>query len=78
MKFLNIIKDGIENVVDEGVYEAIYKPAGWKIAGEYPFVPELTQSPHDEIVKKNINKMKRTHSPEFDDRLLKEEKNGEI
>lgn len=78
MKFLNIIKDGIENVVDEGVYEAIYKPAGWKIAGENPFVPELTQSPHDEIVKKNINKMKRTHSPEFDDRLLKEEKNGEI
>ena len=31
MRFYNIIKDGIENVIDEGQYEAIYKPKGWKI-----------------------------------------------
>ena len=28
MKFYNIVKDGIFNVIDEGQYEAIYKPCG--------------------------------------------------
>lgn len=78
MKFLNIMKDGIANVVDEGVYEAIYRPAGWEIVDENTFVPELTQSPSDEIVKKNVNRMKRVNSFEFNDKLLKGEGNGKI
>lgn len=32
VKALNIIKDGIHNVVDEDLYYARYKPMGWKIA----------------------------------------------
>lgn len=78
MKFLNIVKDGIDNVVDEAMYEAVYKPAGWKIVKENTFVPEHTKSPNDEIVKKNTNKMKRTRAQEFDDKLIKGEDNGKV
>ena len=33
MRFLNIEKDGIKNVIDEGQFYAIYQPAGWAIIG---------------------------------------------
>ena len=78
MKFLNIVKDGIDNVVDEAVYEAVYKPMGWKIVEENTFATEITKSPNDEIVKKNINKMKKPMAQKFNDRLIKGEGNGEI
>lgn len=75
MKFLNIVKDGIDNIVDEAVYEAIYKPAGWKIVGDCELKTEKTKSPDDEIVKKNVNKMKRRAPEKFDDKLIKGESN---
>lgn len=78
MKFLNIIKDGIDNVVDEATYLAIYKPAGWNIVGESALTVELTKAPNDEIIKKNTNKMKRASAKKFNDNLIKEEDNGKI
>lgn len=78
MKFLNIEKDGIGNVVDEGLYQAVYKPAGWKIVGEDTVESDKNINPADEIIKKNVNKMKRVSQKSFDDNLLKGEKNGEI
>ena len=78
MKFLNINKDGIDNIVDEELYEAVYKPAGWKIVGENSAVIETTKDPADEIIKKNTNKMKKSKAKKFDDDLIKDESNGEI
>ena len=77
MKFLSIEKSGIENVVDEAQFEAIYKPAGWKIIGEEG-ATETTNSPTDEIVKKNTNKMKRQVPKKFDDKLIKGEEDGAL
>lgn len=78
MKFLNIEKDGISNVVDEELYQAVYKPAGWKIVREETVESDKNTNPADEIIKKNVNKMKRATQKPFDDNLLKGEKNGEI
>lgn len=72
MKFLKIIKDGIDNVVDEVQFEKIYKPYGWKIVGDEG-APELTSSPQDEIIKKNNARMKRQPEKKFDDKLIKGE-----
>lgn len=73
MKFLNIRKNGIDNVVDEAVYEAVYKPAGWKMVSENSIDIETTSTPADEIIKKNTNKMKSTGVKKFNDKLLKGE-----
>lgn len=78
MRFLNIIKDGIENVVDEALYEATYKPAGWKVVGDSSVKVELTNSPDDEIIKKNTHKMQMVTPQEFNDKLLKGEGNGKV
>ena len=72
MKFYNIIKDGIKNVIDEWQYESIYKPAGWKIVGTESFEKPSASIPQDEIIKKNTNKMKRTMPQKFDDKLIKD------
>ena len=73
MKFYNIEKDGVKNVIDEAQYEAIYKPNGWKIVSEEePEIKEPTK-PTDEIEKKNRNKMKRVAPKKFDDKLIKDE-----
>lgn len=73
MRFFNIVKDGIKNVIDEAQYEAIYKPAGWKIADANETAPKKTSDPHDEIIIKNKEKMKRHAPQKFDDKLI----NGE-
>lgn len=81
MKFYNIMKDGIFNVIDEGQYEAIYKPKGWKITGivgEDTRETEIPTSPRDEIIKKNTNKMKRTAPKKFDDKLIKDNEDGTL
>lgn len=78
MKFLNIVKDGIANVVDEVTYNAVYKPAGWKIVGDSGLKCEQTSSPYDETIKKNTDKMRRTATKKFDDKLIKGEGNGEV
>ncbi len=73
MKFYNIEKSGIKNVIDEGQYEAYYKPQGWQITGIVG-EPEMVTgtSPNDEIIIKNTAKMKRKRSESFDDGLIKE------
>lgn len=73
MRFLRIIKDGIENVVDEAQFKKIYEPAGWKALEEQEPNAESAGKPDDEIRKKNINKMKRTKPQKFDDKLLRDE-----
>lgn len=78
MQFLKITKDGIDNVVDEALYEAVYKPAGWKVVGGNAAQTELTKSPEDEIVKKNTIRMRKTKAKKFNDNLIKGECNGEI
>lgn len=78
MKFLNIVKDGIDNVVDEATYAAIYKPAGWTIVNENTLKVELSKAPEDEIIKKNTNKMRRTSEKKFNDNLIKDKDDGEI
>ncbi len=70
MKFLNIVKNGITNVVDEVLYNAVYKPAGWKIGGESGLKVETTNAPDDEVKKKNINRMKKVAAKPFDDNLI--------
>ncbi len=71
MKFFNIIKDGIKNIIDEAQYETIYKPAGWKIADVSESTPKKTSAPHDEIIIKNTEKMKRKAPQKFDDNLFR-------
>lgn len=78
MKFLNITKNGIENVVDEAMYESIYKPAGWKIAGENPARQKEFNSPTDETVKKNVNRMRRKTPEKFNDNLIKDNDDGKL
>ena len=78
MKFYNIVKDGIFNVIDEGQYEAIYKPMGWKIVGQEPSEEATPPTPYDEIIKKNTNKMKRTAPKKFDDKLIKDNEDGTL
>lgn len=78
MTFLNIIKDGISNVVDEAVYNAIYKSAGWKVVSEDKIVEETQSDIADEVIKKNTNKMQSIVPKSFDDGLIKDKENGEI
>lgn len=78
MKFFNIRKDGIENVVDEAVYKAIYQPAGWKVVNEGFTSEEIQTSASDEIIKKNTNKMQSVVPKSFDDGLIKVKENGKI
>lgn len=72
MKFLNIEKHGIKNVVDEAQFKAIYQPAGWKIVGEEQ-TEQMQSTPYDEVEKKNLNKMKRQVAQKFDDGLIKKQ-----
>ena len=72
MKFLKIIKDGIENVVDEAQFTKIYEPVGWKVMEEQTPETESAGKPDDEERKKNINKMKRTKPQKFNDNLLRD------
>lgn len=74
-RFYHIINHGIQTVVDEFQYEAIYKPKGWEIerveGGEADIIPT---SPTDETERKNLNRMKRTPAKKaFDDKLIKGE-----
>ena len=76
MKFYDIEKNGIKNVIDERQYERIYKPKGWKITGivgEDTRETEIPTSPRDEIIIKNTDKMKRTKEKKFDDKLIKDD-----
>lgn len=76
MKFYDIEKDGIKNVIDERQFEALYKPKGWKIVGivgEDTKESEIPTSPRDEIIIKNTDKMKRTKEKKFDDKLIKDD-----
>ena len=78
MKFLNIVKDGIPNVVDEAMYKAVYKPVGWKIVSEELAREEIKTSPADELVQKNTTRMKRVTPEAFDDKLIKDKGNGKL
>ena len=78
MKFLNIFKDSIENVMDEGLNNAVYKLAECKITDEEPAGSKITVGSADEIIKKNTNKMKQSTMKNFSDKLFKGESNGKI
>lgn len=73
MKFFNIIKDGIKHIIDEAQYEAIYKPAGWKIVDVNETTPKKTSDPHDEVIIKNTERMKRHAPQKFDDGLFRKD-----
>lgn len=87
VKALNIIKDGIHNVVDEDLYNARYKPMGWKVADknwnevievEATAIEEIkavdTTQPTAEAEIKNISAMqrKKKQSTKFNDNLIKQ------
>lgn len=78
MAYLNIIKSGITNVVDEVQFEKIYKPQGWTIDNQ-AISQETEQSKtvtelKDDTKIKNYNKMKQAKDKVFDDGLLKKDK----
>lgn len=75
MRFYNIEKKGIKNVIDEVQFEKIYKPQGWHIVSDAE-TGELFKDPHDEEKIKNVNKMKKVKDEKFDDGLFKKESNG--
>lgn len=71
----HIIKDGIENIVDEMQFLNIYKPAGWK--KDAKFYPQET--PQEKIIKelktetkiRNYNKAKKVKQEVFNDNIIK-------
>ena len=80
MRFYNIEKDGIKNVIDEAQYESIYKAYGWKI---------VSDAVTGEIIKgsdiraeekiKNRNKVAKVKPQKFDDGIIKEDsENGDV
>jgi len=70
----HIIKDGIENVVDEMRFANIYQPAGWKKDNRF----HATQQ-EDKIIKelkveekiKNYTKAKKVKQEVFNDNIIK-------
>lgn len=72
MANLFIIKGSIRNVVDEAVYERIYKPNGWVIDETRQEVkPSVQTELKSETEVKNYNKMKKKSDKTFDDNLIK-------
>lgn len=80
MKFYNIEKDGIKNVIDEAQYESIYKPRGWKIVSD-AITGELIQGSDVKAEEKikNRNKVAKVKPQKFDDGIIKEDgENGDV
>lgn len=80
MRFYNIEKSGIKNVIDEAQFEKIYKPKGWKIVGDAETGELIAASDvHAETKIRNKARMQKVKPQKFDDGLFKEEKeDGEI
>lgn len=72
MANLFIIKGSIRNVVDEAVYERIYKPEGWVIdETRQPVQKGVETELKTEIELKNYTKMKKKTDKVFNDNLIK-------
>ena len=72
MANLFIIKGSIRNVVDEGVYERIYKPEGWVIdETRQPVQKGVETELKTEAELKNYTKMKKKTDKVFNDNLIK-------
>ena len=72
MANLFIIKGSITNVVDEAVYERIYKPEGWVIdETRQPVQKGVETELKTETELKNYTKMKKKTDKVFNDNLIK-------
>lgn len=72
MANLFIIKGSIRNIVDEAVFERIYKPEGWVIDETRQPKPQgIEQELKTENEMKNYNKMKKKTDKVFNDNLIK-------
>lgn len=72
MAELFIIKGSIRNVVDEAVYERVYKPNGWVIdETRQPKLQGVEKELKTETEMKNYSKMKKKSEKVFNDNLIK-------
>lgn len=72
MAELFIIKGSIRNVVDEAVYERVYKPNGWVIdETRQPKLQGVEKELKTEAEMKNYSKMKKKSEKVFNDNLIK-------
>lgn len=73
MANIYIIKGSIKNVVDEAVFERIYKPNGWVV--DETRQPKVENKIKEEIKTetelKNYTKMKKKTEKTFNDNLIK-------
>ena len=71
MASVNIIKGKIRNIVDEALFEKIYKPNGWRLDDEEiqeeNIIPNSLQTATQ---LKNYQKMKNKSHKHFDDKLF--------
>ena len=72
MASVKIIKGRIRNIVDEALFEKIYKPNGWRldedaIEDENPMPKPLQTATQ----LKNYQKMKNKSQKQFDDKLFR-------
>lgn len=72
MANLFIIKGSIRNVVEEAVFERIYKPNGWVIdTSRQPAPQGVDKQLKTETELSNYNKMKKKTDKVFNDNLIK-------
>ncbi len=73
MANIYIIKGSIKNVVDEAVFERIYKPNGWVVdETRHPKVEnKIKEEIKTETELKNYTKMKKKTEKTFNDNLIK-------
>ncbi len=74
MARVNIIKAGIKNVVEESIFEKLYKPNGWRINESIDSSEKNSDVPlkllHTETEVKNYIKMTNKQPKHFDDGLF--------
>lgn len=72
MASVKIIKGRIQNIVDEALFEKIYKPNGWRLdeteIQDENIIPEPLQTASQ---LENYQKMKNRSQKHFDDKLFR-------
>ena len=72
MASVKIIKGRIRNIVDEALFEKIYKPNGWRLDEDAIEDENPTPKPLQTATQlKNYQKMKNKSQKHFDDKLFR-------
>lgn len=71
MASVKIIKGRIRNIVDEALFEKIYKPNGWRLDEDVIHNENVIPEPLQTAAQlKNYQKMKNKSQKHFDDKLF--------